>query len=391
MKSQNIESENLTSKALDSFTAKFGKVEKPTVILSPASLILLGDHTHYNEGVLISCAINAHTAIVFSQREDEQRNFYFSEKSLSKEFCDSSSNKSLLPSKIVNQVSNLIYEKYNLSNGFNCTFLANIPQSVGLGGISSLSIGLVEAFNREFKLKMKPEEINALAREAEVKMIGKISSEANHFTVSNAKTDNLMFIDLRTKKYRNYTFDGKKYKIVICDTGIRFNSAQLCNDRIEECEIGVKGLRLYIWGIKNLRDVNDAFLFKHRHMIPKIVYDRVNFNVEERFRVERAIAAIKNDDKQTLADEIYNSHTGLSSDYKISIPELDFLVEEAKSIDGIVASKMISCSPIRSTFNIVEAEKAESFGKEISNIYKKAYKNKLNIHIFGFSSGVSTS
>jgi len=389
MKSKLIESENLAGEALNSFSDKFGDTKKPTVILSPASLILLGDHTHYNDGLLISCAINAHTAVVISQREDEQRNFHFSKKSLSKDFCESASDQSLLPAKIANQISELICEKYELAKGFNCTFLSNIPQSVGLGGISSLSIGLIEAFKREYKLKMKPEEIKALAREAEMKMIGKISSEANHFTVSEARTGNLMFIDLRSKTYRNYTFDGKKYKIVICDTGLQFNSAQVCNDRIEECEIGVKGLRLYIWGIKNLRDVNDAFLFKHRHMIPKIVYDRVQFNVKERMRVESALAAIKKDDKETLADEIYKSHSGLSCDYKISIPELDFLVDEAKSIDGIVASKLISCSPVRSVFNIVEADKAEHFGAEISKIYKKTYKSKLHIHSFSFASGVN--
>lgn len=381
-----VDEKNLSKLAIEDFESKFGNAKKSTLIISPASLILLGDHTHYNDGILISCAIDCHTAVVLKKRDDEKRNFHFSKNSLSQDFCESESNSNLLPSRVVNRIAYLIHEKFNLTSGFDGVFLSDIPQSVGLGGISSLSIGFVIALNKEFKLKMKQNDIMSLAREAELKSLGKISSQANHFTIIGAKTDNLMYIDLRAQSYRNYKFDGIKYKIVICDTGLRFNSAEVCNSRIEECEIGVKGLRLYIWGIKNLRDVSEEFLFKHRHMIPKIVYDRVNFNVEERMRVEKALDAIKKEEKTALAEEIYKSHNGLSSDYKISVPELDFLVEEGKSIDGVVASKMISCSPARSTLNIVEAEKAENFSREITKRYKKSFKKKLNIFSFDFAS-----
>lgn len=389
MKNKAVEANNIAKTALKSFEKKFGKGEEPAIILSPASLIFLGDHTHYNDGILLSCALDCYTVITIRKREDAEKNLHFSEESTTKEFCLNSKDNQLIPYKIASNIAEFVYERYGLTSGFDCIFYSNIPQGVGLGGISSLSIGFINALDKIFNLKIEPVEKNNIARQSEKKYLGKISNKANHFTVANAEAGKITFVDLRKQSFENFKFDGKDYKIVICDTGIKIkNSADLCNERIEECEIGVKGLRLYIWGIKNLRDVNESFLFQHRHMLPKIVYERIHFNVQERIRVENALKAVKKNDKKTFSEQIYNSHKGLSENYNISSKELDHLVEESEKIEGVLASKMISCSPIRSTFHLIEKDKVEQFREQIYNKFSKTFRNRLNIYDFNFSSGV---
>jgi galactokinase len=162
----------------------------------------------------------------------------------------------------------------------------------------------------------------------------------------------------------------------------------VCNERIDECEIGVKGLRLYIWGIKTLRDVGKDFLLKHYHMLPKRIFSRVLYNVKERARAEEALKLLKKKSYAEFGALIFESHKNLSEDYEISSDQCDFLVGQAGVIEGVLAAKMISCSPILSTFNLVVTGEVAKFTSRIQKAYEKRYNSRLKTHVLKLSGGV---
>ena len=232
----------------------------------------------------------------------------------------------------------------------------------------------------------------AISRKIELDLIGKISNLAHHFTAALSKKENLLYIDLRTNGYKNLTFPNDDYRIVICDTGLEIeNPEKICNERIEECEVGVKGLRLYIWGIKNLRDVGQDFLQKHIKMIPQRVFKRCEYNVLERIRVENSLKHLKGKDYSSFGKQIFNSHTSLAYEYQLSSSELDFLIDKARQITGVLGAKMISCSPLRSTLNIVSKNHLEEFLEIINKEYSGQFEKELNIHVLNFSAGIKST
>jgi galactokinase len=372
------------------FGDNFGNTSGIIIKTTPASLILLGDHTHYNEGLLLSIASNRFSSIALRKRDDKLIHVVNNSLSLPIEISNSNKiDENLTGILQIKNVLNILKNYREIPNGWDCAIENDIPKCIGLGASASLQVGIVAGLNDLFELNLTQMEIIQIAREADLEFIGKISNKANHYTSLLSKKNELSFLDLRGEKLSTYKFDEEQYKLVICDTGIHIpNPADICNERIKECDIGIKGLRLYIWGIKNLRDVGLKFLERHLHMIPKLIYNRCLYNVKERIRVEEVQKKLSIDGMEVLGQKMFESHNDLSNIYNISSKEADFLVDSASGIDGVLGSKMISCSPIKSTFNLVEANRVEQFSERIKDSFRKKFGIELATHTLESAKGV---
>lgn len=359
----------------------------------PASLILLGDHTHYNDGLILSCAIDRYAVASVHKRNDSELNINFCDCELSY----NSSIKNCDAEKVTcGQVSlsallDIIKNEQIINFGFDCSICSNIPSSIGIGSIAAHQMALLMALNASGNTSLTNEEMIRISREAELKTIGAISNRAHHRTVLDSRKKGLVFNDLRDDS-TNYIKLQKEFKIVISDTGKIIEDIETtCNERISECKVGVDGLRLYIWGIKNLRDVKLDFLKRHINMIPHRVYRRVLYNVTERLRVEQAVENITNEKFKRLSEQIDESHLSLREEYEIGSEKLDFIVDASKQNKGVLSSKMISCSPIEGVFTLVESKDADNFVQKIRKDYQINFGKELITYILEIEDGVCVS
>ncbi len=374
------------------FTQLFGDSGNSKIVVAPASLILLGDHTHYNQGCLISATVNKYRIIQIRKRNDKTINIAcvdstdYNMKSFSLLELDSVEEQTY---PVLTSLIKILREERLISSGFDCMIYSSIPECIGIGSISALEMGFITALKKVFKLAIDVNETFAIIRKNELKLLGKISNKAHFHNLKYAKEDKLLFVDLRTLEHKYISLNGVSFNIVVCDTGEKIiNSQETCNERITECEVGVKGLRLYIWGIKNLRDVELDFLIKHFHMLPKKIFSRILYNVKERMRANDAVKSLKSKSLKEFGSIITDSHWSLVNEYELSCKKCDFIVEESGKINGVHGSKMISCSPIRSTFHIVEKNHTKSFVETISKTYKEKYNEELTTYILSLKGGL---
>lgn len=372
------------------FEEVFGDSKNSQITITPASLILLGDHTHYNDGILISGAINRYHIVQIKKRDDKQINIASTKDKYVKSFLlneISSVDESRL--KTITALIKLLHQNEMITSGFDCVFSSSIPECLGLGALAAYEVGFASAIKRIFRSQIELKELLNIIRTNELNLLGKISNKAHHFNIRFDKEGKLLLIDLRTSEFKTVSLGNSDFEIVVCDTQEKIETPQeKCNERIEECEVGVKGLRLYIWGIKNLRDVEQEFLLRHFHMLPKRIFNRVLYNVNERLRTEDALKNIKNQSLKDFGKNITDSHWGLSKDYELSCEKCDFLVEQANNIKSVYGSKMISCSPINSTFHIVEKNSSASFSNTIKKLYKEKFEKDLITYTFNLSGGL---
>jgi galactokinase len=375
----------------DKFTEFFGPLENCKYALSPASLMFLGDHTHYNEGVLLSTAVNKYVAVIGRKRKDEKILYVsnFADGIINLENLDGSKLGGRFPEKFILNLFSLLKKKEILKCGLEICLTSEIQDCFGLGSVAAHQIALLKLINKLAHLELTKNEIVDLSREAEMIVIGKISNEAHHWTALSAKPVSFVFTDLRTKIVKNIPVEFNSFEIVIIDTEISIPDApKICSERIEECEIGAKTLKLYMWGIKNLRDISDEFLQKKIFTLPKRVYQRLCYNVHERTRVEEALKCIFNGEISEFGKIIFCSHKGLSSDYSMSCPEIDFIAAESMYIEGVVAAKMISCSPKRSLYAIVNKGNTDNYISKIAEKYLDKYGKVLNTQKVDICCGV---
>ncbi len=380
----------LVFKGLRKFESIYGSSEHVSTVISPASLILLGDHTHYNEGVLLSACVNRVWVVLLRKRKDRSVNFASvnSDKYLSTTF-DSLEQLDCAEFNLIRHLTRILNEQELIKLGFDCVIATNVPECLGLGSLAGMQVAFINNIKKVYSLDVGDELLLELIKKNESPVIGKISNQAHHHTAQNGREGKIYNYDLRTKASQHLNFFDRELNIVVCDTEETIvNPQERCNERVEECEIGVKGLRLYIWGIKNLRDVESDFLLRHYHMLPRRIFNRVLYNVNERKRAENAIKFLRKGMLEDFGVLITESHWSLSKDYEISCDNSDFIVTEAVKLPGVVSSKMISCSPIKSVFNFVEDNLTDNFVKKIGLLYKEQFGRELKFHILKITHGV---
>lgn len=372
------------------FTNLFGNTSKAILNACPASLILLGDHTHYNEGVLISACIDKYWTFLMRRRRDSEINIASTDSNkLLKMSLDRMDEYEKSEFKLLRGLIRILKQDGILKNGFDCVVSSSVPECLGLGSIAAEQVGFLNAIKKSFSLNINNDELLGYVRKNELNLVGKISNIAHHYTVQFGREKKLFYMDLRTKEHKMLSIDRDDYSLIICDSGEEIIEPQkLCNERIEECEVGVKGLRLYIWGIKNLRDVNMDFLHKHYHMLPHRIFNRILYNVKERYRSEEAVKLIRKKSFRELGNLVMESYKNLAEEYELKNEHCDFLVNEAVKLEKVLCSKMISCSPIRSTFNIVADDKIDLFTQTMKRLYEQKFNKQLKTHTVKLTSGV---
>ena len=371
---------------------KYFDSQAEDILLSPAGLVLLGDHTHYNEGLLISSAVDLYTAVIIKKRDDNTFKVKVGEKPLVSFSNDELAGLTVeqFNTSLVIEILKVLKEDEKIVTGFDCYIETGIPRCTGLGYYTSIIAGFLKAINDCMNLNLEETEMIEFGFRAQKAKIGKIANRATIKASLISQKECLIYSDLRRIKPEFIPFETSKYKVILFDTFEEIiNPRDICNERIDECSVGVKGLKLYIWGIKSLRDVKPDFLAKHVHMIPRKVYNRCLYNVNERERVTKVIESYEVDKFPLLGEKLFESHEDLSTVYELSTDKIDFLVSEAYKSGLFSGAKMISCSSYRSIFAVVKNENVNSAVDTLTKSFKEKYGEELSTYVLSFTDGIN--
>ncbi|MCF8261743.1 MAG: hypothetical protein K9J12_13275 [Melioribacteraceae bacterium] len=371
------------------FQTLFPDAGKTVYSIAPASIVLLGDHTHYNEGIQLTFACDRYVKLGVGKRNNSfiKINFRQNNYEFGVETIETVGSTGIWTIDYAVGLIKALKNDFGFNSGLYIFPQIDEPESIGLGMRVAFLVSLFKSLNALFKFKVSVKESIQYCREIEYKLIGKISNHAHFFTVNYSQAK-LLQIDLRSMQHKSINEFFGDYDIAICDTALPIIKPELtCNERIEECAIGVQGLRLYIWGIKSLRDVKEDFLKRHINMLPRRIFNRCIYNVNERDRVLDAARAIRKKSTNSIGEIMFKSHESLSTDYEISSPEVDFAVNFAMKSDYVIGAKLISCSPIKSTINILQKDTFEKFSKSFKKSFQAEFKQPVNVYKLNLAKG----
>jgi len=192
-----------------------------------------------------------------------------------------------------------------------------------------------------------------------------------------------LLLDCRTVKSKSYKIDFKKYKIMLINSNVKHDlSESAYNDRREVCE-KVSGLL----HIDALRDASKEDLDRIKGDITEEDYQKALYVINENNRVKQFSEAIKKEDIDALGDLLYQSHEGLSKNYKVSCAELDFLVDRAKENPNVRGARMMGGGFGGCTINLVKKEAFKTFKKDVSKKFRKAFEKECSVYSVKLSQG----
>ena len=371
------------------FRTKFGLKQDRIVVRSPGRVNLIGEHTDYNEGFVLPASVDKAMIFVVAPRKDDE--IHFCAADLNDEFTASvgAIQKSAKgwPNYLLGVIDELT-KSGKRPRGCDVAFGADIPIGAGMSSSAAVECGFAFALNELFGLGLGKLELVKLGQRAENKFVGVQCGIMDQFVNIFGQDRKVLKIDCRSLDFEYFPFERPDLNIVLCETESKRSLASSeYNVRRQQCEAGVRILQRHKKEITSLRDVTQEFLAEHRAELEPVVYQRCEYVVNENERVLAACEALQRNDFRSFGEKMYQSHEGLSRGYQVSSPDLDFLVNVASSVDGVLGARMMGAGFGGCTINLVEQAKVEWFVETVQDRSFQRSGKSTNMYVTRIESG----
>ena len=384
----------MLNKLIKEFQKLYGAEGELRTYFAPGRVNLIGEHTDYNGGHVFPCALTLGTYAVVRDREDRGLRFYsmnFSSLGVLETSLDD-----LVPHKEASWTNYpkgvmWAFEKrgFHLTHGLDIAIFGDIPAGSGLSSSASLEVltGIILKDTFGFDQVSMPE-IALIGQDSENNFNGCNCGIVDQFASAMGRKDHAIFLDTSTLEYQYAPVRLEDSKIVITNSKVKHslvNSAY--NDRRRECETALSDLQT-VTQIKTLGDLsNEDFESFQSAIKDPVCLKRARHAVHENQRTIQAVEALKNNDIALFGKLMNASHESLKTDYEVSCPEIDLLVDLAQSMPGVIGSRITGGGFGGCTVSIVKNDTVDRFVKEIGSAYQKETGHEAEFYIVEIGDG----
>ena len=372
------------------FTQKYNKQPELTVY-APGRVNIIGEHTDYNDGFVMPCAINYGTAIAGAKRTDHIWNVYAADLDLEDTF---SLNEDFPQSEqkwanYVRGVVKFIQERCpQFKQGADLVISGNVPHSSGLSSSAALEVAMGKFCQQLSDLPLTHTEIALIGQKAENKFVGANCGNMDQLISALGQKDHLLMIDCRSLEIQP-TPVPKDVAVIIVNSNVPHDLVTgEYNTRRWQCEKAAE-----FFGVKALRDVSvEEFQKREAELtaLNALVAKRARHVVTENQRVLDAVEALKHNDLTKLGELMGQSHESMRDDFEITVPQIDYLVELAQLVIGKTGGARMTGGGFGGCIvALAPHDKVEAVRKIIADNYEKQTGLKEDFYVCTASQGVS--
>ncbi|MCK9422893.1 MAG: galactokinase [Bacteroidales bacterium] len=355
------------------FSVYSNPTDKPRVFFAPGRVNLIGEHTDYNGGFVLPCALQYGTYLLIRPSSTDSikfasNNFDFRCEIKLNELSEKVDNKWVnYPLGIIDQLRQLNIEM----TGFEMLFSGDIPNSAGLS--SSASIEMVTAYGLTTILNatdLSMVDLVKLAQRAENQFVGVNCGIMDQFAVGMGSKDHALFLNCQTLEYKNIPVLLNGFALIIANTNkSRGLAGSKYNERVAECQLAVTYLNPLI-PLSKLGEISYMQFYKIQDQIPdELIRRRARHVISENQRVLNAVSCLYKGDLVQFGALMNASHESLRDNYEVTGVELDTLVEEAQKIHGVIGARMTGAGFGGCTVNLVRKDIIPVFMEKVESGY----------------------
>ena len=372
------------------FTQKYNKQPELTVY-APGRVNIIGEHTDYNDGFVMPCAINYGTAIAGSKRADHIWNVYAADLDLEDTFSldEDFPQSEQKWANYVRGVVKFIQERCpQFKQGADLVISGNVPHSSGLSSSAALEVAIGKFCQQLSDLPLTHTEIALIGQKAENKFVGANCGNMDQLISALGQKDHLLMIDCRSLETQP-TPVPKDVAVIIVNSNVPHDLVTSeYNTRRWQCEKAAE-----FFGVKALRDVSvEEFQKREAELtaLNALVAKRARHVVTENQRVLDAVEALKHNDLTKLGELMAQSHESMRDDFEITVPQIDYLVELAQLVIGKNGGTRMTGGGFGGCIvALTPHDKVEAVRKIIADNYEKQTGLKEDFYVCTASQGVS--
>lgn len=343
--------------------------------LAPGRIEILGNHTDYNEGVILSAAIDKHTVLFGSPTSNNEVKLYtetfdsmvfFTIGNEEKYSAESGFSWANYPKGVLNELK--------CPTGFVGVFKSSIPVGGGVSSSAAIELATAMFVRAAFPESIEGDTMSIIwkCKNAENAFVGMGCGVLDQFTSAMGRAGNLIFLDCRDVSKYSYVPFSNDVKFVVVNSSAPHQLVDgKYNTLRSECFEAASLL-----GIPFLRDITQERFTQESVKLPENLRKRASHIVGENDRVWRGMEALEQNNLAMFGELMLRSHSSSTNDFGNSCRELDILVECARSLPGFLGGRLMGGGFGGCTINLVRSSDVEEFRSQL----KEAYRSKTGIN-----------
>lgn len=303
------------------------------IIQAPGRVNLIGEHTDYNDGFVLPCAINYQAVVAAAKRDDhivrvisvdygnQENQFSLNEKIEFQTDC--------MWANYIRGVVSCLLARGLLFQGADIVVSGNVPQGAGLSSSAALEVVIGQTFKALYDLEISQVEIALNGQQAENEFVGCNCGIMDQLISACGKQHHALLLDCRSLETQAVSMPTDMAIMIINSNKKRGLVDSEYNTRRLQCEEAA-----HLFGVTALRDVTIEQFNARIGELDPVVAMRARHVITENARTLKAAEALRQGDMHIMGELMRQSHQSMRDDFEITVPEVDLLVEIVKGVIG---------------------------------------------------------
>jgi galactokinase len=327
---------------------------------APGRVNLIGEHTDYNEGLVLPIALPNQIVVTAAPRDDGRIAVASTGHDGITEFAIDE----LSPRSVGDWAAYpagaawILRESGYATGGANLLVDSDLPSGAGLSSSAALLCATLTALLGLRDIRVDPAEVARLAQKAENQYVGAPVGLMDQMASMCCTEGHALFFDIRAMSTEQIPFNPAADNLALLVVDVKAPHRHADGEyaaRRKSCEQGAAEL-----GVPALRsiaydDLDDALA----RLSDDVERRRVRHVVTEIRRVEEAVALMHAGRLRDVGPLFTASHISLRDDFEVTVPELDVAVDSALEA-GALGARMTGGGFGGCIIALVEADASES-------------------------------
>jgi len=357
----------------DAFITHYAAV--PSVwVRAPGRADLMGSHTDYNLGYVLTLATDRDTWIAARPRSDRVVRVHSLDVEGSGCFgLDTITHDETAPwTNYVRGVADVLQAEGYPLTGFDGLVQSTVPVGSGLSSSAALECGTATLFQALRGWEIAPLQMALLCQRAENEFVGMNCGILDQYTSVMGQEGCALLLDCRDLTSQPVSIPDD-IRVVVCDTQAKRElTGSEYGERRAQCEEGARLLGGFYPGVTALRDVTLAQFEPHEAALPPVVARRSRFIIEENERVLKLAEALPKDDRATIRELTAASYAGARDLYEIGSPEMAAMMDAMLSAPGVIGARQAGAGFGGCMVAFVKAKDVDEFARHVIQSYATA-------------------
>tara|TARA_R110001583_G_scaffold6499_9_gene32940 strand:- start:39786 stop:40943 length:1158 start_codon:yes stop_codon:yes gene_type:complete len=297
-----------------------------TFVQAPGRVNLIGEHTDYNDGFVMPCAIDYQAVIACAKRNDGVIRLI----SVDYDHVQDSFvvNQEIKPTEdklwanYMRGVVHFLKEKGYSLGGADIAITGNVPLGSGLSSSAALEVVTGQAMKALYELDVTQSDLALIGQASEHNFAGCKCGIMDQMISACGEKSHALLLDCRSLETKAVHIP-ESVSIMIVNSHVTHSLVDGAYNALrEQCEEASRLL-----GKVALRDATLAELDASNIEKGSDVYKRAHHVISENERTVACAGALIAGDLQKVGEYMYASHASMRDDFEITVPEIDYIVE----------------------------------------------------------------